>query len=184
MRTFIAIEPPEDIRRRIGRLGHDMESNFPGVRWSRPETVHLTLRFLGEIEMAQLEDLKAAVSSAASGAGSLRLRISHPGWFGSQRNPRVIWLGLEDNPDLMSLAGRLELELESSGFGRADKPFKAHLTLARIKNPLPRPPVWATLKQVVSSDWPDWIANRVEVIKSKLTPEGPHYETLADIPLD
>lgn len=182
MRTFIALEPPESLRREAVRLGRELAGHFPGVRWSSPENIHLTLRFLGEIDPRELAKLVSSVNAAAVGTGRLDLRVGRFGWFGPDRSPRVLWLGIEDNPSLAGLAARLERELVAAGFGRADKPFKAHLTLARIRKPLPRQPDRSAVERIARREWPAWTAESLEVIKSTLTPEGPVYETLAVVP--
>jgi RNA 2',3'-cyclic 3'-phosphodiesterase len=179
MRTFIAIGLPEEIGLEISRLTSKLAEHFPGVRWSRPENIHLTLRFLGEIDENRLEDLKAAVERAAVSVAPLELTVAQVGCFGPQRSPRVIWLGLRESEPLGSLAAFLEKELVAAGFGVADKPFKAHLTLARIKNPLRRPPDWERIQGLGPETWPAWEATEVLIIRSTLLPEGPVYETLA-----
>ncbi len=179
MRTFIAIEPPEGWRREVGRLTRALEAHFPGVRWCRPESLHLTLRFLGEIDPGRLEALAEAVRTATAPRAPFRVGMTGIGSFGPRLQPRVIWLGLADSPELMGLAGEVERRIEAAGFGPADKPFKPHLTLARVKDPLRHCPDWETIERLVSADWPAWPVEEVQVIKSTLQPQGPLYETLA-----
>jgi len=183
MRTFIALEPSVDLRARLARLNRDLEPLFPGVRWSRPDNIHLTLRFLGEIDPSDLEQLIRVISQAAAQSSCPVLQAGHAGWFGSPREPRVVWLGLRDNAELEALAGAVETSLLAAGFGAADKPFKAHLTLARPKKPLPRPLDREVLERMTGNDWPLWEPRQVLIIKSTLRPEGPQYETLAALPL-
>lgn len=185
MRTFIAVEPPGSLREEIGRLtAQHFESQLPGFRWVRPENIHLTLRFLGEIDPARLDSLTQAVAVAASKFAPFKLTVESLGFFGSQKRPRVVWLGLSDFQQLSALAEEVESAVAEAGFGRADKPFKAHLTLARMKRPPARPPDWERIRSVLPSGWPEWRVTRVEIIKSTLTPSGPIYETLARCPLE
>ena len=185
MRTFIAVEPPGSLREEIGRLTtRHFESRLPGFRWVKPENIHLTLRFLGEIDPARLESLAQAVSTAVAEFAPFNLTVESLGFFGSQKRPRVIWLGLSASQQLSALAREVESAVEEAGFGRADKPFKAHLTLARLKRPPASAPDWESIRTGLPSSWPEWKVTRVEIIKSTLTPSGPIYETLASCPLE
>ncbi|MCE5269782.1 RNA 2',3'-cyclic phosphodiesterase [bacterium] len=184
MRTFIALEPSKEIRSGIAALCRALTPLFPRVSWARPESIHLTLRFLGEIDPeADLPRLKEALKEVAAVSSPPVLRVDRAGWFGSPRQPRVVWLGLRESPELTSLAAGLEDALTAAGFGAADKPFKAHLTLARLKDPLPEPLDRAALERASYAQWPLWTPREVLIIKSTLRPEGPLYETLAALPL-
>ena len=178
MRTFIAVEPPDKLRQAMGDLCRDISSHFPGVRWAEPRNIHLTLRFLGEIDPADLDPLARALEEAAAGAGQFGLTPEKVGFFGSRHSPRVVWLGLGEQPKLKDLAGSVESSLQQAGFGRADKPFRGHLTLARIRRPLKNLPDWERINRGLPSAWPDWNVSEVHIIKSTLTPQGPVYEIL------
>lgn len=184
MRTFIAVEPPGSLREEIGRLtARHFESRLPGFRWVKPENIHLTLRFLGEIDPAGLDSLTQAVCSAAAKSTPFELTVDSLGFFGSNQKPRVVWLSLGVSPQLSALAAEVEGAVVKSGFGRADKPFRAHLTLARMKRPPASPPDWEGVRSILPSSWPGWNVSHVEIIKSTLTPSGPVYQTLARCPL-
>ncbi len=184
MRTFIALEPSKELRAGLTALCRSLTPLFPRVRWSRPENIHLTLRFLGEIDPgSDLERLKASVAEVAAGSVPPVLTVDRAGWFGSPRQPRVVWLGLRESPELGGLAASLEDALKAAGFGAADKPFKAHLTLARLKDSLPKPLDREALERASSAQWPLWTPREVLIKKSTLRSEGPLYETLAALPL-
>ena len=178
MRTFIAIEPPDDLRTALGDFYRGVAEHFPGVRWTDPGNIHLTLRFLGEIDPADLDPLSRALEEAVDPAAPFELVSSRVGFFGSRRSPRVVWLGLEEQPQLKDLARALENSLQQAGFGRADKSFRGHLTLARIRRPLRSPPDWEIINQSLTATWPDWKVTEVHIIKSTLTPQGPIYDIL------
>jgi len=184
MRIFIAVEPPGRLREEIGRLtARYFESRLPGFRWVKPENIHLTLRFLGEIDPAGLDGLTQAVCSAAARSTPFELAVESLGFFGSKQKPRVVWLGLGASPQLSALASEVEGAVAKAGFGRADKPFRAHLTLARTKRSPAGAPDWEGIRSILPSSWPEWKVRRVEIIKSTLTPSGPVYQTLARCPL-
>ena len=184
MRTFIAVEPPDKLRKEIGQLSAALgEKLLRDVRWVNPENMHLTLRFLGEIDPGRLVELEKVVGKAAHAVPHFGLEVDTIGYFGPERSPRVIWLGLKECRDLGNLAAGVEKGLIFANFGRADKPFKAHLTLARLKEPLSRPPDWEKIRAELPSDWPAWPVRELRIIESTLTPSGPEYKTLAHCPL-
>ena len=184
MRTFIAVEPPDKLRKEIGHLSAALgEELLSGMRWVNPNNMHLTLRFLGEIDPGRLEELEKVVGKAAHAVPHFGLEVDLLGYFGPERSPRVIWLGLKECGGLGNLAASVEKGLISANFGRADKPFKAHLTLARLKGPLSRPPDWEKIRGGLPSSWPAWPVGEVRIIESTLTPSGPEYKTLAHCPL-
>ncbi|MEA1996571.1 MAG: RNA 2',3'-cyclic phosphodiesterase [Gemmatimonadota bacterium] len=186
MRTFIAVELPEGLKDEISRLTGRLKEHLPGVRWSRPSNIHLTLRFLGEIDPGRLDKLSRAVEQAVSPLEPFEVEVAGIGSFGGRSRPRVIWLGLESSEQLAALAEAVERAVFESGFGRADKPFKPHLTLARVRKslarvrkPLAGPPDWESIRETARSDWPVWRVDGVKIIKSILTPDGPVYEPKA-----
>ncbi len=179
MRTFIALEPPPELRSALGELSATLKSRLAGMRWVKPKLVHLTLRFLGEIEPGRIGVLDEAVAKAAGKVAPFELSVTEVGHFGSPRSPRVLWLGLRASSSLSSLVAGLDESLVSAGFGRADKPFRAHLTLARAGRKPGPPPDWDAVSRAVPHQWPNWSVGRVCVIKSTLTPRGPLYATLS-----
>jgi 2'-5' RNA ligase len=183
MRTFIAVEPPDAVRKELGSLTGRLRTHLPDVRWVNPWNIHLTLRFLGEIDHARIQALEAAVTQAASQLGPFELVVGSLGFFGDQASPRVIWLGLENPTQLVRLAEGVEKEVVEAGFGRTDKPFKPHLTLARVKKRLASSPNWERIRGELPEKWPAWPVEEVCIIKSTLTPGGPVYETLVSCAL-
>ena len=183
MRTFIALELSSGVRSQIGRLTTDLKDFLPEVRWVGLGNIHLTLRFLGEIDPRGLSGLEQAVGEAAARTESFGLELGDIGFFGSARTPRVVWLGIQSSETLAGLAAEVEKAVREAGYGHADKPFKPHLTLARIRKPLKSPPDWERIRRLAPSQWPSWPVAEVLIIKSVLTPGGPVYETLARCPL-
>lgn len=150
IRTFIAVEVNDEIRPAISRrqdevkdrLSHDLRKLAPDARlqWTHPESIHLTLKFLGEIDESQIERICAALNEVADAASPLSLEIGGLGAFPDARAPRVLWLGLADpagSPQqiarLTHAAGDLDRALRSFGFESESKTYSPHLTLARIK---------------------------------------------------
>jgi 2'-5' RNA ligase len=137
-RTFVAIELGDEARthlaREIGRLGRAL----PGVRWADPANLHLTLAFLGDLDGEQLAAVGAAADEAALAVKPFTVEVAGLGSFGLSHAPRVLWVGLSGNLQrLDQLYEALAAALEARGFPREARPFAPHLTVARLKAPLP-----------------------------------------------
>ena len=139
VRVFCALELPEDVRARvaahIAQLREATRDEL-NISWERIEKLHLTLKFLGEIEAARVEALTRAATRAAGAGGKFKLSLQEPGAFPPRGNPRVLWLGLHDDTHrLARLQERLEAECERENFPRETRPFRPHITIARIRVP-------------------------------------------------
>lgn len=175
MRLFVAVVPPEPIRRQLASLRDDI----PRARWVPAERLHLTLRFLGEVAEADLPGLEAALAAVRHDV--FEVAFSGVGRFG--RPPRALWAGVAPPEPLEALAAAVERAVQSVGLAPADRPFAAHLTLARPKSAPPhRVRAWLEKNRDLSSE-PFRVA-RFELVESQLGREGPTYRTLRAFPLD
>ncbi len=180
MRTFIAVEIGDEARQTLGRQLEDLRTRFPGVRWSKPQNIHITLRFLGEISDAHIPDVAAAAREAARRSGPICLSLGAPTSFGG-RSPRVFLLNVRGEVGaLVRLQSRLEEELDTRGFGREARAFKPHLTLGRRK----KETVPETWRDVTLSGVTEWEVDELIVFSSTLTPAGPIYTAMARCPLE
>lgn len=127
MRLFVAIDPPEEIRQEVAALWRGLG----GARWVPAGQLHVTLRFLGEVDPAGAARLLESLESVAEPAFSLLL--AGGGRFPPRRQPRVLWIGLEPEERLRTLHSAIERRLEEAGFPSDGKPFSPHLTVARLK---------------------------------------------------
>lgn len=182
-RTFIALELDESLRHFLGNLIDRLAHQLPGVRWVDPAGIHLTLAFLGELSDAQLATAEQATGAAAKQSAPFELRLKELGIFGSQRQPRVIWMGIEETSgNLSRLHSVLNRELEQCGFEVDTRPFSPHLTLARIKQPL-NPTEQQILQRLLASKEFNASSSRqyvqhVSVMKSELSRSGARYTCL------
>ena len=138
LRLFFAVELPEEVRGRAAERAARLRRDFPQVKagWERPEKMHVTLKFLGNVEAARVASLEAAAGRSTARLSSFDLTAEGAGSFPPHGPPRVLWLGLRDDTGgLALLQRRLEEECESVGFPREPRPFKPHLTLARVRAP-------------------------------------------------
>jgi 2'-5' RNA ligase len=187
MRTFIAIDLPEYIHAALGQKQAAFRAACPDARWTRPEGIHLTLKFLGEIS----EERVKQVTEVLAGLGAVEkfsIEVKGFGFFPDARRPRVFWVGLEAPPALGELVRRVEAAMEKLGFAPEDRPFAPHLTLARFKTPRPQPTLKALLEREgeVGNLQPP-LLGRFEVsefflFESKLSPHGAEYRKVARFP--
>lgn len=182
MREFLAIPLPETLRRAAAASRDVLAVSGHGWRFVRDEGLHLTVRFLGEVDPSRRGALDAAWREAASGVGRLALRLNGAALFPAAGTPRVLWLGLEDEtPDgsLARLAERVERAARAQGLPPEDRPFAAHVTLARARRGarVAIPPVERI------GDLGAFVAERLVLFSSEPDRGGSRYHEEASYPL-
>src|SRR5262245_7277655 len=181
MRAFIAIEIDDRVRAELARVPGEVPVTGSGVRWVKAGSLHLTLKFLGEVEEARVERVASAMRSAAAGGAAFELTARGLGCFPNPRSPRVLWAGLADEPELPALAERIERECRALGFPAEDRPFRSHITLARIAGRV------ALDRARLAPDRPEfgsWSVPRVVLMESQLSPRGSRYSVREEATLD
>lgn len=128
LRLFVALDFPDDIRRRLAGLG----GGVPGARWTEEEKLHLTLRFIGEVPDDTAHDIDSALAGIE--APAFDLTLDGVGVFGSGRSARVLWAGVERNEPLAHLQAKIESALVRAGIAPEERRFSPHVTLARLKD--------------------------------------------------
>jgi len=191
LRAFIAIQLSEELKRHIGELQVELKrraSGRTGLGWVRPEGIHLTLRFLGDIAEEQVGALGALLRAAADGMKPFALDARGLGAFPDPRAPRVIWLGLQGTPEAMASLRRLQALVEDGvaglGFPRETRAFTAHLTLARVRDRKAGAALAKVLEANQDRTVGSFTAASVGLIKSELRPAGAVYTTLVEVPFD
>ena len=182
MREFLAIPLPLGLRSAARASRDILAPRGDGWRFVREEGLHLTLRFLGEVDPSRRGVLDAAWRGAASGTGLLALRLRGAAFFPATGRPRVLWLGVEDEtPDgsLARLSDRIERAARAQGFPPEGRPFAAHVTLARARGDarIVRPPVARI------GDFGAFVAERVVLYRSEPDRGGSRYHEQASYPL-
>ncbi|MBW1981219.1 MAG: RNA 2',3'-cyclic phosphodiesterase [Deltaproteobacteria bacterium] len=184
IRTFIAIRIPEQTREAIAAVQQALRAHGARVRWVKPHSIHLTLKFLGNIQPEQVDDIAAAINQATSGEAVFTLRATTLGGFPNLRKPRVIWLGLQGEiVPLLRLQARLEDELESIGFPREKRPFKPHLTIGRIRDRRSQQDLSQLVAAIPLTEFNPFDVQEIILYKSDLRPTGAIYTELRHIPL-
>ncbi len=186
IRTFIAIELDAAHHRALtalqARLKRDRAAR--GVRWVAPENIHLTLKFLGDLESSRLPDLQRAVADVCAGTAPFALRISGAGAFPNPQRPNVIWVGISGDLERAAmLAQEIDAACAALGFAREARAFSPHLTLGRVQRDAAlgdRQKIGAMIANANVGELGALRVERIAVMKSELRPGGSVYTRLGD----
>ncbi|MGD8499665.1 MAG: RNA 2',3'-cyclic phosphodiesterase [Phycisphaerales bacterium] len=187
MRCFIAIDIDEQIRKSLSNLQDELRGKAgfkkSDVKWVRPEAIHLTLKFLGEIRDEQVVDVCNITKDVASRHESFELDVKSVGRFGG-RSARVLWVGAgQDCDNLLQLQKDLEEQLALAGWPREGRKFSAHLTLCRIRNSRAGVKLAQMIREYEDFELGTMLVDSVSVYQSQLTPKGPIYTVLGNYKL-
>jgi 2'-5' RNA ligase len=176
-RSFLAVFPPADVVAHVARAVDALRRPGDGVGWVRPENVHYTLRFLGDLDGAGLAAAGRAGAKAAAENRPFQVTLGGPGMFPNDRRPRVLWLGATRGAhELVKLASALEAALTAEGLARDDKPFAPHLTLGRVRDAGDH----SIPSRFAAGSFPadSFDVRELVLVKSTLDPRGARYEPL------
>ena len=176
------MEMPLAMKEIAGRLQNDLRTRFRcRIGWTRPDGMHLTLKFLGDTEEGILVDLENALQAAVKDFSPMDFTISAPGHFGG-RNPKVIWLGLQMPEEIFTLQKEVEKTVHQYGFPLEERTFHPHLTLGRVKDQNGMKGMLAYLKRR-PIEMESFKADELILFKSELKPSGAEYTKLTTIVL-
>ena len=185
MRAFVAVEIPEDIRSRIKDLLVALHIAAGHVRWSRPEGLHITLKFLGEVPADRLSDVEAGLRSISIQDWEARpIHVRGYGYFPNERAPRVIWLGIEAGPALPRLAAQIDSALLPLGFSKEEQPFSPHLTIGRLRESGMLDGLREQLRRREPLEFGSFQPREFFLYESRTAPGGSVYRKVARFPLD
>lgn len=185
MRLFVAVFPPAEIQRAASSVIESLRRPGDGVSWVKPDNLHYTLRFIGEVGEDGARRVAEAAREAVRGRRAFEATLGGVGAFPNARRARVIWLGMiVGEAELVAIARALEDGVVKRGFDREDKAFSAHLTLGRVREPKAD---WTA--QLAAARVPDAQAlrfriERVSVVQSQLSPKGSIYQVREEAVLD
>jgi len=177
VRLFVAIDFPGGIRERLRSPLEILKQSRARLSLVDPEIIHMTLKFIGEVPPERVERIMSALETIR--VEPFELRISGIG-SNNARQPRVIWCTIEDAGRSAALHDRIEAVLEPLGIPREGRPFRPHATLARVKQY--DPSLTAMLRDIPAGDYGSFTLRSWQLKKSTLTPQGPVYETLLEVP--
>lgn len=184
MRLFIAVKIPDAVLSQVAEL-IDKGSGIKGIRWTPKDSLHITLKFLGEVEEEKTGVIASVLKEVADSKASFSLALRSGGVFPHRRHPRVFWAGTEgDIEKLKAMAGQIEDRLVPHGFPAENRAFKAHLTVGRIKHNyqdgMTAADQFCTLFSTLKSSSFD--VKDIHLIRSHLQPQGACYEALTTFP--
>lgn len=184
IRTFIALKLPEQLTSLLESTQQKlMEYGFK-VRWVRPENIHLTVKFLGDIQISDVDRISAVISESVRNFQPFSFYTKGLGVFPGIRRPRVIWVGLGGEVDQISgFQHHLDQSLSAIGYPKEKRPFQGHLTLGRFKGSVHSGKLAEVLNSQSGFVSDTVTIDRVTLFKSDLKPSGAVYSELASIPL-
>jgi RNA 2',3'-cyclic 3'-phosphodiesterase len=181
VRLFVALDLPEEVRCNLAGLIAQLKPKCRGARWVRPESMHLTLKFIGHAvkdeDAQKLADLRAALAKVHSD-GPVKLHFRGVGFFPNERRPRVVWCGVEASPNLAQIAADIDRALAPLGIPSENRDYVPHLTLARIEPPRGSEPLIRAAKELPSSDFGASNDTEFYLFESKLKHSGAEYKKI------
>jgi 2'-5' RNA ligase len=181
MRTFIAVELPENIKNKLGEVQASLKKLNLNVGWVKNTNIHATLKFLGEVPEDKLDKIYSGVELACQGEKIFGMNLKGLGGFPNVKNPRVIWVGVDKGKEnLAVIQRRIEEELFKKDFPREERGFSPHLTLGRVKSFQNMERLAEQIKKI-NFETTEFPVKEVVVMKSQLHPAGAIYTPMRKI---
>jgi len=180
MRLFTGLDLPAEVVRSLDRLLDQLRPTAR-LKWSPPANLHITTRFIGEWPEPRLAELRTALAAIPAHA-PIPIQVRKLGFFPNPHSPRIFWAGIEASPDLAGLAADTDRALDALGLAPEGRPFSPHLTLARIKDPVPMQPLREAIAALPSLDFGSFTAPAFFLYLSRPGPAGSVYTKLAEFP--
>lgn len=182
MRLFVALEIPSALRTSFAALMTDLraldtESSAKKPSWTRPENLHVTLKFMGNVAPDKFDDIRAALAGVRS-ERSVELRFSGLGFFPDARRPRFVWASIAASQNLGAIAAAIDRGVAGFGVPNEQRAFTAHLTLARCQHGAISSSLRTTIQKDAARDFGGFRTNEFHLIESKLKSSGAEYTTL------
>ena len=181
IRTFIAINIPDDVRAAIGEFQRILREHRADVKWVRPESIHITLKFLGDVETPRIKEIARSIDETVKDVEPFTVSVQGVGTFPNDRRPRVLWVGVKTGADILSdVAARIDGALSGLGFEKEKRRYSAHLTLGRVRSTRGIEAVIQAMRAVGFEIQPFDVAE-IDVMKSVLQRTGAVYSVLERI---
>jgi 2'-5' RNA ligase len=184
-RSFFAVELSAEIAVGVRKIQGVLKERATGVRWVRPEGIHLTLKFLGEVEQDRIEAIEHKAGEVVQGIRPFTVEIKGGGGFPTAKNPRVIWIGVEDHSGMLKqLQTRIEAGMAELSFTQEKRGFTPHLTVGRLRSGKGNKTVAQAIDAIKTSDLGSLEVREIILFRSHLKPTGAEYTKLGSFPLE
>jgi 2'-5' RNA ligase len=186
MRAFIAISLPKEIRDFLSNIQNQLKSCGADVRWVQPQNIHLTLKFLGEINEGQLNKINVIIEEVTKKLPPFTISINSIGAFPRTSSPKVIWAGIQKGDSKVKIiANELEERIADADIGipKEEKTFSSHITIGRKRSSLKIDKLIDGLRKMdlfTKEQGQEFLTSKITLFKSTLTPKGPNYESLKE----
>ena len=185
IRTFIAVELAAPMRNRLVKLQQELAPAAHDVKWVESENIHLTLKFLGEVDETDLYEVCKTIEKAVRDEAPFEMSIAGVGAFPTARRPRVVWAGVtEGDRALIRIHKVLDQALRGLGYASEDRPFTPHVTLGRIRRTDTSPSLQAAIESQSLWKAGQCTVREVLVMGSQLTPDGPRHHVMSRTQLE
>ena len=181
MRCFIAIELPPAVKSALGSLLEELKKSPADIRWVNPNNIHLTLKFLGNVNEKNIPGVINIMDAACKQYQPLTLELKGLGIFPDINRPRILWIGAEGNSVLKGLQRDIEYGMAKIGFEREDRKFTAHLTLGRFRSLRGKEDILEKIKLRGNVSLGAINVSSISLMKSDLSPEGSRYARIAEV---
>ncbi len=178
IRCFVAIEIDDAIRKELSSVIEELKPSGTGIRWVRPENLHLTLKFLGEVSEERIPEIEEVLNRVAAQLEHFTLRVKGTGTFPEKKRPRVIWAGVESSGQLFQLQKAIEKALFELGFKEEEREFTGHITLGRVKEFSDQQRLLPILLRFKEKEFGIINVREFVLMKSELHPDGARYERI------
>lgn len=184
VRSFIAVNLNPEIKEYLTSLQANLNIPETKIKWVEKNNLHLTMKFLGYISLEQTELIKSILKEITSRYSPFIIKLSsNMGIFPTYKMPRIIWVGIEEGiSELKGLYNYIENNLSNKGFPREDKDFSGHITIGRVKFIRDKTNFIQIVKRIEVNNFPQEVGS-IDLMESKLTPNGPIYNITAKFPL-
>ncbi|MBV6341833.1 RNA 2',3'-cyclic phosphodiesterase [Candidatus Magnetobacterium casense] len=182
-RAFIAINIAEPVQLEIDAAIAPLRQDYRGVKWVRRENLHLTLKFLGDIDQGQVRRVEAALEGVCALHRPFGVALMSVGGFQTLTRPKVLWIGVENDTAMRELHRDIDARLSDAGFAREDKPWAAHLTIGRLRDGGNAIGLMEKLTPLKTKDFGLSPVSAIDLMSSELKSGGPIYSVMREFPL-
>lgn len=163
------------------QLGNEIKNSGANVKLVEPENIHITLKFLGDTNEADIEKIEEIIKNAVNDMDSFKIKFKNVGVFPNQNYIKVLWIGIENKDKLEIIAQKIDKDLSKLGFKKEKRGFSAHLTVGRVRSAKNKDNLLQIIEKYKDIEFLNFKVDSIKLKKSELTPKGPIYTTLKDV---